>query len=92
MTIFWTCKTTSNASYNSKIQYLSEPSIDLIEKFKQEIVTYQDPTQHPDYVPCNHVERSKGHLLFILRGRVEVLIRPDKQAAKLFFMNCEDNC
>lgn len=91
MVIFWSCKTTENSKYYEKIEYLSEPSRDLIDQFKKEIVTYEDPKNHEGYVKCDDVERSKGHLLFVLYGRVEVLIKPDKETHKLFFMNCEDN-
>jgi hypothetical protein len=91
MDIFWSCKTTEKSKYYEKIKYLSEPSVDLIEQFKKEIVTFKDPKKHEGYVKCDDVERSKGHLLFVLYGRVEVLIRPDKAANKLFFMDCADN-
>ena len=91
MVVFWNCKTTENSKYHEKIEYLSEPSIDLIAQFKKEIVTFEDPKKHESYVKCDDVERSKGHLLFVLYGRVEVLIRPDKEMHKLFFMDCADN-
>ena len=42
MTIFWNCKTTENSDYYKKIEYLNEPSIDLIETFKKQIVTYEE--------------------------------------------------
>ena len=45
---------------------------------------------HEDYVPCIHVEKSKGHLLFILESRIELLIRPDDKDRKLYFMDCDD--
>ena len=90
MEIFWNCKTTSNSEYYKKIRYLSEPSIDLIEHFKQEIVTYDEISKHEDYVPCSHVEKSKNHMLFILGSRVEILIRPDCDDKKLYFMDCND--
>lgn len=90
MTVCWICKTTSNSEYYKKIDYLSEPSIDLIGKFKKDIVHYEDPTKHKAYVVCDHIEKIKGHMLFVLDGRVEVLVRPDKENKKLFFVNCDD--
>jgi hypothetical protein len=91
LSTFWVCKTTTNSNYNKKIIYISEPSIDLIDHFKDQIVTYQDPTKHPDYVPCTHIAKSKGYMLFVLKGRVEVLIKPDTSGKKLLFMDCNDN-
>ena len=70
--------------------YLSEPSIDLINRFKKDIVDYECPSNHEGYTKCNHGERSKGYLLFILRGRVEILIKPDVETHELVFMDCED--
>lgn len=91
MTVFWSCKTTENAQYYKKIEYVSDPSVDLIDRFKEEIITYENPMEHRAYVPCTHVEESKGHMLFILDSRVEILIKPDRDAKKLFFMDCQDN-
>ena len=51
MTIFWSCKTTENSDYYAKIKYLNEPSINLIDSFKKEIVIYEDPSTHKAYVP-----------------------------------------
>lgn len=91
MTVFWFCKTTSNSNYNKKIGDISDPSVDLIGHFKEQIITYQDPTRHPDYVPCSHIDRSKGYMLFVLSGRVEVLIKPVSSERKLLFIDCNDN-
>ena len=38
MATIWKCETVSNSEYYKKIEYLSEPSIDLIDRFKKEIV------------------------------------------------------
>jgi len=91
MAVFWNCKTTENSDYNAKIEYLSEPSADLIDKFKKEIITYKDPSLHEAYIQCDHMERSKGHMLFVLHGRVEVMIRPESATKKLFFTDCNEN-
>lgn len=88
MPVFWKCKTTTWSQYYKNIEYLSDPSVSLIEQFKQEIVGIEDPKTHKDYVPCNHVERSKGHLLFILGSRVEIIVKPDK--GNLYFIYCDD--
>lgn len=91
MTIFWNCKTTENSAYYKKIEYLNEPSIDLIETFKKQIVTYEDISKHVAYITCHHMERSKGHMLFILDSRVEVMVRPAPETKKLFFTDCNEN-
>ena len=90
MATIWKCETVSNSEYYKKIEDLSEPSIDLIDRFKKEIVTLADPLQHDGYVQCDHAEKSKGCLLFVLRGRVELLIRPDSNNHKLYFVDCDD--
>jgi len=90
MVIFWKCKTPTWSRYYQNIKYISEPSVDLIETFKKEIATYENPSEHSDYVICNHVEQSKGHLLFILGSRVEVIIKSDKDAEILYFISCDD--
>lgn len=90
MTIFWQRKTPTWSRYYKNIAYISDPSVDLIEKFKVDIVTYEDPSQHTGYVPCIHVEKSKGHMLFILGSRVEVIIKPDKNTGILYFISCDD--
>ncbi|MGI0101082.1 MAG: hypothetical protein ACREA7_00625 [Nitrosotalea sp.] len=90
MTVFWIRKTTTWSDYFQNIEYLSDPSVDLIDHFKEEIVTFEDLTKHEDYVQCNHVELSKGHLLFILGDRVEVIVKPDKESGILYFISCVD--
>lgn len=91
MTVFWKCKTTTWSQYYKQIDYLSDPSVDLIEQFKKDIVNYDDPKSHSDYVPCSHVEKSKGHMLFILGSRVEIMVYPNFDTRILYFINCEDN-
>ena len=88
--IFWKCVTTSNTNFNKKLAYLSDPSLDPIEHFKERIVTYDVPTNREDYVQCDHIEKSKNYLLFILGSRVEVLIKPDYTSKELYFMDCND--
>ncbi len=73
-----------------KKSVVSEPSINLIEHFKQEIVTYDDISKHEDYVPCSHAEKSKNYMLFMLGNRIEILIRPYRDGKKLYFMDCND--
>ena len=90
MASVWKCKTTRWSDYYTKIEYISDPSIDLIEQFKQKIVDYDEPKNHSDYVPCDNVERRKGHLLFILGSRVEIIIKPNNETHVLYFMSCED--
>lgn len=90
MAIFWKCKTTSNSEYYKKIDYVSDPSLDLIEGFKKKIAAYRDPARHENYVPGKHAERQKNHLLFILGNRVEILVRPDYEDRKLYFVDCND--
>ena len=82
--------TGENPKYLKKMEYLSDPSIDLINRFKEDIVCYECPSSHSEYVPCNHGEKSKGYMLFVLRGRVEVLIKPDLETRELLFMDCDD--
>ena len=89
MNKFWDCKTTSNSQYYKRIDYLSDPSTDLIERFKEEIVSYADPSKHNDYVPCPP-EITKGHMLFVLGSRVEILIKLDRENHGLLFMDCAD--
>ena len=89
MNKFWNCKTTRNSQYCKRFDYLSDPSIDLIERFKKEIVRYADPSEHNDHVPCPP-ERTKGHMLFVLGSRVEILIKLDRENHSLLFMHCED--
>ena len=90
MTVFWICKTPTWSRYHKDIEYISEPSRDLTDRFKEVIVTYEDPSKHPDYVPCKHVELSKGHMLFILGSRVEIIIKPVKETRILYFISCDD--
>ncbi len=73
------------------IEYVSDPSIDLIEKFKKDIVKFKHPSKHPAFVKCTHVQESAGHLLFILDGRVELVIKPIQERKILFFIHCQDN-
>ena len=91
MVIFWNCKSPTWSQYYNNIDYVSEPSIDLIEKFKKTIVNYDDLKTHPDYVECDHVKKSKDHMLFILASRVEIIIYPIKKEKILYFVNCDDN-
>lgn len=91
MTIFWRCFTTANSNYNKNIEYISEPSKDLIDKFKEEIVCFENPKDHIEYIPCNQVERSQGNILFILFSRVEIIIKPHKETHELEFVHCQDN-
>jgi hypothetical protein len=65
--------------------------VDLLNRFKENIITYQDPTKHPAYVNCTHVEESAGHMLFILDSRVEIILKPDNEQKILYFISCEDN-
>ncbi|MBI1664059.1 MAG: hypothetical protein IS860_11385 [Nitrosopumilus sp.] len=67
------------------IEYVSDPSIDLIEKFKKDIVKFKHPSKHPAFVKCTHVQESAGHLLFILDGRVELVINQFKKE-KFYFL------
>lgn len=90
MTVFWIRKTPTWSRYYKNIEYISDPSSDLIDRFKEVIVIYEDPSKHPDHVPCSHVEQSKGHMLFILGSRVEVIIKPDKETRILYFISCDD--
>ena len=91
MAVFWNCKSPTWSQYYHNIEYISDPSINLIEKFKKTIITYEDPKTHPDYVECNHVEKSMGYMLFILASRVEIMIKPVREKKILYFVNCEDN-
>ena len=90
MTVFWRCKTTANSEYCKKIEYVSDPSADLIGRFKDEIVSYYDPSKHKDCVPCEDAEKARGHLLFMLGNKAEVLIRPDHKGGRLCFMDYDD--
>ena len=91
MSDFWIRKTPTWSRYYQKIEYISDPSIDLIERCKIEIITYENPKECKDYVPCDNVERSQGHLLFILGDRVEVIVKPHKDTRILYFIDCNDN-
>jgi hypothetical protein len=91
MTVYWRCTTSENFDYNKKFPYLSEPSQDLINTFKEQIVTFENPRNHDGYVPCTYVERSQGNILFILFGRVELIIKPNEELNELDFISCEDN-
>ena len=91
MTNFWICKTPTWSQYHSNIEYVSDPSVDLIETFKKQIVMYEDITTHPAYVLCTHVQESAGHVLFIIDGRVEVMLMPQKERKVLQFVSCQDN-
>ena len=91
MTIFWSTKTLTISIFDLQFEYISDPSIDLIKKFRNEIINYKNPIDHPDYVKCDNVERSNGSLLFILSGRVEIIIRPDVISKSIYFVSCEDN-
>ncbi|MCY4490755.1 MAG: hypothetical protein OXC46_04735 [Thaumarchaeota archaeon] len=90
MATFWACRTTVNSEFNQKLDYISDPALDYIERFKEEIVKYSDPSRHKDFVPCGHEDRAMGHLLFILGNSVEVLIKPDAGNRKLYFVDCND--
>ena len=90
MTNFWTCKTPTWSKYYTNIEYLSDPSVDLLDRFKKEIITLENPSTHSAYVECTHVEDSKGHMLFILGSRVEIIINPVKEKEILYFISCED--
>lgn len=91
MTNFWTRKTPTWSNYYERIEYLSDPSVDLLDTFKEEIITYENLTTHPAYVKCTHVQESAGHILFILDSRVEIMIKPDEEQKILYFVSCEDN-
>lgn len=91
MTIFWTTKTLTNSTFDQQFEYISDPSIDLIKIFRNEIIDYPNPKTHDDYVKCDNVERSNGCLLFILKSRVEIIIRPDENSKSIYFVSCEDN-
>ena len=91
MTKYWTCVTTDQSEYYEQLPYLSDPSIDLIEQFKKDIVTIPNPTDYDAYVSCSHIEKSHGHLLFILHSRVELIIMPVLETKELYFMTCWDN-
>ncbi len=91
MSVFWKCITAENLRYPQNIQYLSDPSIDLIDKFKNDIIYFEDPKKHSAYVPCTHVEKSQGNILFVLFSRVELILKPDEETHELYFVSCEDN-
>lgn len=86
----WIVKIPNWAKFDSEYEYLSDPSADLIGTFKEEIINYDDPKDHPSYVKCDNVEESEGNLLFILFGRVEIMVRPDNKTNKIYFLHCED--
>lgn len=86
----WKCKTHEDDRYLKNINSIQEPSINLIERFKIEIVDYAEPKNHEDYIKCDDVERSKGLLLFILKSRVEVMIKPDYETHIIWFVNCDE--
>ena len=88
--VFWKCKSHEDDRYLDKFEYIQEPSADLIETFKIEIIQYQEPKNHESYVQCDDVERSKGLLLFILKSRVEIMIRPDYDTGIIWFVNCDE--
>jgi len=90
MTIFWKLKTPTWAPYRDNLEYLPEPSVDLIDHFKLQIVEIEEPSECEDYVPCTHVEKSQGHMLFILGSRVEVVVMPDFEKRIIYFINCQD--
>lgn len=91
MTTFWTCKTPTWSRYYANIEYLSDPSLDLLNRFKKDIIDFENPMTHPAYVECTHIEESKDHMLFILDSRVEIIIYPVKERKILYFVSCEDN-
>ncbi len=91
MTRFWTCKTPTWSQYFVNIEYVSDPSVDLLTKFKTDIVEFEHPEKHPAFVECTHVQKSAGHMLFIIDGRVEVVINPMRDRKILFFVHCQDN-
>lgn len=91
MGIIWKCVTTANSRFNEQMEYLSEPSIDLIERFKKDIVNYEKPEEHRAYQYCDRLGKNKGLMLFVLDGRVEVIIKQDKENQELIFTNCADN-
>lgn len=91
MTVFWRCTTSENFNYNKNFPNISEPSQDLINTFKENIVTFENPRDHDGYVPCTRVERSHGNILFVLLGRVELIIKPNEELYELGFISCEDN-
>ena len=88
---YWRCIVPENSKFKAKIAYLSDPSVDLIKHFARSIRDYKDPSDHNEYVKCEHIERSHGYMLFILSSRVEILIKPDRENHTLFFVDCEDN-
>ena len=87
---FWKCKSHPSDRYLKNINSIQEPSIDLIDKFKIDIIDYREPKNHEGYVKCDNVERSKNGLLFILGSRVEVIIKPDFKTMILWFVNCDE--
>ncbi len=87
----WTCKAPTWSQYYSNIEYVSDPSVDLIETFKKQIVEYEDITTHPAYVLCTHVQESAGHMLFIVDSRMEIMLKPQKERNVLQFVSCQDN-
>jgi len=91
MTIFWACKTPTWSKYYARVEYLSDPSVDLLERFKEDIITYKNPIEHPAYVKCTNVQESEGHILFMLDSRVEIMVKPDEEEQILYFISCEDN-
>lgn len=87
---FWKCKSHKDDRYLKNILSIQDPSIDLIERFKTEIIEYTHPKNHEDYVKCDDVEKSKGVLLFILKSRVELMIKPDYDTSIIWFVNCDE--
>lgn len=91
MVNFWNCKSPTWFQYYHNIEYISDPSINLIEEFKKAIITCEDPKTHPDYIECDHVGKNMGHMLFILANRVKIIINPVEEEKILYFINCNDN-
>lgn len=91
MPIFWTTHLLLNTTFEQQFEYISDPSIDLIKAFRNEIIQCVDPKTHRDYVQCDNVERSNGCLLFILKSRVEIIIKPNYDIKSIYFVSCEDN-
>ncbi|RNJ78545.1 MAG: hypothetical protein EB830_00070 [Nitrosopumilus sp. H13] len=63
----------------------------MIEWFKREIIFYDDLKKHESYVPCTRLDKNNGHMLFVLRGRAEIIVKPDMKTHELYFTSCADN-
>ena len=89
MTKIWRTIIPTDSDWDDKFEYISDPSRDIILRFKDEISTYEDLTSHSAYADCDHPHKSKGHLLFIF-DRCEVFVKPDEKEKKLYFIECHD--